>query len=390
MSKYFCYQGSEHDCGFASLKMLLATINKNKSFLRLNSPFKDRPYSFSNLIEIASRYNVKLCAFKYIDKDLSKINIPALVLINSNHLVLVKKITTKFILVNDPSLGSIKIKIDKFLNSWSGETLEIAEYKRKELKIKNKNILSPISQIISLSLSILGVASLVTGLYFIKGDSFILTPFILLTIFMIFELVEKWYLIKEIKFFDNKYIPLFFSSNNISKNDYKFYASFKSKYFSYSRKLFSSLILTIIIVVSLILNDSKNCIAFLILLLVCVIEKIMFHKGDCKIKDDISINEQALCSSARSNLVEDIKSVCNKSSSFALKIALRKCINTFIVIIISFLLMLSAKEISVNYVIFHFGLYYVLLMNFDVFLNADWEISDYKKDKAKFIHKCNL
>ena len=37
---YFTYQGNDHDCGFACLKMLLATLNKNKSYLYLDKEGK--------------------------------------------------------------------------------------------------------------------------------------------------------------------------------------------------------------------------------------------------------------------------------------------------------------------------------------------------------------
>ncbi len=390
MSKYFCYQGNDHDCGFASLKMLLATINKNKSFLRLRNPFKNQSYSFSNLIDIALQYGVTMSGYKCVNKDIDAIKPVSLALIDSNHLVLVNKLTTKFIYVNDPDKGKLKLRLNEFKSRWSGELLEVDSFIPYYLSIPKITIISPISNVISYFLSTLGVASLVIGLYFVKSDSFIFIPLILLTIFMIIELVENWYLIKIINNFDNRYIPLYFNSENSCQESYKTYSNFKANYFSIYRKLFATFLLSAIIVVSLIINDAHNCVMILSLLLIIIIEKMLFYKRDCKKKIEITHLESLALTDPNSNPINDIKNICSKSSKFALNFSIRKCINTFIVLIICFLLMLFAGEVSTNYILFHFGLYYILLTNLNILLDADWTLSDFNKDKARFIDKCNL
>ena len=51
--KYFIYQGNDHDCGFAALKMLLANLAKDKSYLYIPKPAKREYYTLEDLNDIA-------------------------------------------------------------------------------------------------------------------------------------------------------------------------------------------------------------------------------------------------------------------------------------------------------------------------------------------------
>ena len=60
---YVCYQGNDHDCGFAALKMLLANKVHNKSYLYIKKPSKKKDYTFQDLIRIAKSYGFVLSSF---------------------------------------------------------------------------------------------------------------------------------------------------------------------------------------------------------------------------------------------------------------------------------------------------------------------------------------
>ena len=48
---YVCYQGNDRDCGFASLRMMMANKSRNKSYLYLEKPQKKKDYTFYDIID---------------------------------------------------------------------------------------------------------------------------------------------------------------------------------------------------------------------------------------------------------------------------------------------------------------------------------------------------
>ena len=80
--KYFIYQGNDHDCGFAALKMFLATLAKDKSYLYIPKPSKREYYNLNDLVDLSKTYNLNLeangCTKDYYDH----LVIPSLTLID--------------------------------------------------------------------------------------------------------------------------------------------------------------------------------------------------------------------------------------------------------------------------------------------------------------------
>ena len=100
--KYFIYQGNDHDCGFAALKMYLATLAKDKSYLYIPKPKKREHYNLDDLAEISLSYGVELevcgCSKDYYES----LDEPALTLIDENHVVMIKRVRKKSITLYDP------------------------------------------------------------------------------------------------------------------------------------------------------------------------------------------------------------------------------------------------------------------------------------------------
>ena len=122
--KYFIYQGNDHDCGFAALKMFLATLAKDKSYLYIPKPTKREYYSLDDLAEISKAYGITLdgngCSKDYYDNLIE----PSLTLIDDNHVVMVKKKKKNFIIIYDPGCGVVRMKKDEFLRRWRCIVLE--------------------------------------------------------------------------------------------------------------------------------------------------------------------------------------------------------------------------------------------------------------------------
>ena len=121
MRKYFVFQGNDHDCGFTSLKILLALIFKNKKYLLLEKPNnKKKYYSYFDLGQIAIQQGVTLKMYEIEKKTqlLHNEKYPLLVdLVTKEkevHLVVLRKLTKKYAYLTDPNLGYLKIKLEDF------------------------------------------------------------------------------------------------------------------------------------------------------------------------------------------------------------------------------------------------------------------------------------
>ena len=66
---FYISQLNESDCGFASLKMLLANLYQERDYLFIKQDEEHGPYSYFDLIKIAQNYNVTLEGFKFKNKQ---------------------------------------------------------------------------------------------------------------------------------------------------------------------------------------------------------------------------------------------------------------------------------------------------------------------------------
>ena len=388
--KYFCYQGNDSDCGFAALKMLLAHLNHCKSYLYLSKGYKKKDFTFYDLREIASQHGVTLKAYKYSTKEVNELPM-CLAMINTNHLVLVKSCRNGVYTIYDPSVGVYKLKSSKFDAIWTGETLEVESYEEKSLEIKKREIMPKRFAVISTVISLVAVVSLLAGFFFVKDDSYIFLPIIFISLFTICELVENWYLIKAIDYFDKHYIPIFFQDKKSDiQASYKSYIEFKKDYFSFARNFSSAMIVCSLILVVLIINDPLNSIICMGIVMLLLLEKLLFKKRDDETVASLSHNEDLLLNSDNDNLVGDILSLNESANGFALRFSVRKCVNTFIIMIFAFTMMILSQNLSVNYVLFHFGAFYLFLQNIDSIITMGEKKKDYELAKARFLDTCNL
>lgn len=385
---YFIYQSTANDCGFACLKMLLATLNKDNNYLYLKKPKKEDNYSFFDIINIAKSNNVILKAYSYQQSDFEFPKCPFLALINQKHLVFVKRVTKRSVVVFDPEKGRSKYKIDDFLKIFSFKTLEVNEHiETKCCDNIERHILPFKFKIAKAVLTLLPFIAIIVGMFFVKSDSFVFVPIIFLTLFALFELVEKWYIFKEIDFFDYLYIDKYFSKWN-SFEDYQNYLIFKQKYFEFNNSIMVSSIMSIAIVVISIINDPFYCFPILLILLLLIGKKALFSKKDNLAREKICREENEFKKNKNNLNAETAGNVMESTNNYAFRKSTSRVIMTFVIIIMSFLLMIYTHNISVNYILFNFGIFYLLIEHFDNLLSSDEKKTDFEKEKVKFLYKC--
>lgn len=388
---YFCYQGNDNDCGFASLKMLMAYYAHNKSYLYISKPNKKERYTFKDLIEIASKYSFQLNAYSIINKDIRSLEAPFLALLNNNHLVMVKSVKKGIVVVYDPGVGVIKKDLVEFVESWSGKCLEREPNSLPmKLSIKPPVIMPKINNLIQLGFVLVIAATLLTGFYFIKEDSNFIIVIGFLMFFVICELVENWYLIKNIKYFDNKYIPKFFDNEKYrTKESYKDYIEFKQNYFKSKKTILASLLIVITISVLLSINDPKNILAITVILLAKTIDKLIFKPNQNKKEAEIDEIEQ-IAFNNKDETINNLLKANKLAGQYGLFVSARKVIFTFLIAVLSILMMCFNHIVSTNYIVFYFGAYYVISTTLDSGFDYVLSYSKSKKLLARFIDRCNL
>ena len=388
MKKYFCYQGNNHDCGFAALKMLLATVHENKSFLYLaKNKGKKGNYTFRELIDIAKENGVIMRAYECDNSQLDKITLPCLALINSNHVVMITSLSRKYIKISDPDKGMLKIKRASFEKTWRQRVLEISDV--AEHCFHKQNFLTEFpshkNQVIKLIIKFVSTASILTGFFFVKEDSFVFIPIIFLVVFALLELVEKWYKIKEINFFDKTFIQKIFSrKENQNNKTYNLYNEFKKSYCLYFDEFITYSLSFALISFVLIINNPINSIAIIFILLSLLVKKLILGNKRNDQKREIALLEDGL-SEAKEDYLSIVDKCVSSANNFALKISFEKCIHSFLLIIICILSMIYCKTISVNFILFHFGAFYILSNNMESLISYKENIETYKRLEAQFI-----
>lgn len=389
---YVCYQGNNSDCGFAALKILLANKSHNKAYLNLKKPNgKKKGYSFYELMYIAKQYGFILSAYEMPREDVKELAKMSLALINDNHVVYIKRVGKRKIYYFDPARGNCACSFAEFSKLWTGKVLECVNFKeRKQLEIKKERFLPIWMDIVHYLIIGVVFTSLLTGFYLIYDDSNVIITTLFLLLFAFAELVENWYIIKELKLFDSKYLNTFFSrKNNQNSDKYKFYCEYKSKYFIVSKLLLSSLVLITAFSVLLCINDYRNVFVFLILLLVKLLDNQLFSRRDKADVEEISQIEDSAFSNSVS-MVASLSRANNLASKMGLRKSLRKVAYLFICLCFAIAMMITNELVSTNFVIFHFGIYYFMSEAFDHIIDYLSSSKDRKLKRAAFLDDCDL
>lgn len=389
--KYFIFQGNDHDCGFAALKILLANFSKNKSYLYIKKKDKKEQFSIKNLQDEAANYGFQLGAYKCDDDYYNRIVVPSITIINKNHAVVIKKITKKRIVYLNPEVGLVKLKKDEFFAIWEKYVLEI-EAKIEDVKLPKirREILPNKLKITELISAFLSTGILVATFYLLNNEKNTVFSLIFLLLFATTQIIENMVINKEINFFDNQYIrPYFSNEQNQDKLGYIEFIGFKQKYFTNSRGVLSSGLTALMVSFLLIMNDFRNIFVLLAMILLKVLELFLFSKHFENNKKKITEYEYQ-CMNNKKMAVE----YAEKANSLANVIASQNSMKSIIYIAIVFAFALGMMFLTgssgCNYVIFHFGLYYIGFHSFSQIIIALSNRKEDYKEECRFFDRCDL
>ncbi len=389
--KYFIFQGNDHDCGFAALKMLLANLAKDKSYLYIPKPNKREYFSLDDLTQISKTYGINLegcgCTKEYFDS----LETPSLTLIDENHVVMIKKRKKNVLIIYDPGRGIVKMRKDEFLRRWRCVVLE-PQNPNEIYKIEKRRqyVIPPKLNLLSCIVSLISAGLLIAAFYLLNKTENFLFSLIFLMLFVFTQIAEKCILYKQVYTFDKEYIPRYYEQKkNCTKEKYIQFNEFKKMLFSNNRQAFASVLLAFTVTFLLCFNDFRNVFVLLALILFKLLELIIFSKTGEETKSRISeLENQAFKNS------DSIKDLSLEASFKADKQLFSEGLKEIFYIFLSFAfavaMMFVTQNIGCNYVIFHFVMYYAGFVSYNQLLNN----LSYRKENAKmerrFFDSCNL
>lgn len=389
--KYFCYQSSEHDCGYASLKMLFAIITRNKNYLYLPKESEGEQFSFLDLIEIAATNQVNLRAFEMEFNKIREQSLPIMVELNGNHIAVLTKIRKNVYYLNDPSRGVIKMKEDEFRKVYSGHALIVeSENLDRKYKARKPRLMPKTFVFVHLITGVLLITMLGLDFYLMNLQENIPFIFMLIMFLIMIEVFENWYLLKMSDSFDQKYIPLYFRKAKYQNNEeYKRYLDVKSNLFISSKTILVYSSIAIILGVLISINDARNLLCIAIIALYKAIERYINQYKDEKTIHELSVGE----ASAFDNEEQTVSTLIHlnqKANQHALNLTTRNCFFQLILMLITLFMMILSKNMSANYAVFHFGIYFIIGQGISLLFERITNHQEHIKNRTQFYDRCGL
>ena len=388
---YFCYQSSEHDCGFAALKMLLAKISRNKNYLYLPKGEKKEHFSFLDLIEIAAAHNVNLGGYELEVIKIREQKLPLLLEFHGNHLVTLLNVKKNIYYINDPSEGRIKLTEEELRKRYSGHALIVDnENIDRKFKVQKPQLMPKSFALVHVVIAALIIAMLGLDFYLMNLSENVPFIFMLIMFLILIEVFENWYLLKMSDYFDERYIPIFFrKAENQNYDDYKNYLGVKVHLFESSKSMVVFASLAIILGVLISINDPRNLLVIAIIIVYKAIEKYVTQKSDEKLVKEMS-KEEACVFNGESQTIPMLVNLNKKSNQYGMSLTTRNCFFQLILMLLTLFMMILSKTMSANYAVFHFGIYFVIGQGISMLFNRLTDNQEHVKKLTKFYDKCGL
>lgn len=388
---YFIFQGSDHECGFASLKMLLANLKKDKSYLYINKIIDKEAFSVNDICNEAKNYGLILDSYAVDEDYFTSLKKLSLTLIRDNHVVVITNVNKKKITYLDPEIGKITLKKEQFISIWCKIVIEVEDASKIKNISKNRLSILPLKlRIFEACAAVFSAAILIVTFYLFNKEENAIFSLLFLLLFITTQLIENLIISKEINFFDKTYIERYFSNpKNQSKLSYLEFLGFKQNYFTNSRGLLSSSLVAFTITFLLCVNDFRNMFALLALILLKVLDLLCFSKSNDDRKYLIGKYEEK-CFKSKKQYVEYALKANKLASQKVTENSIKQIVYITIAFAFAMVMMILTGNNGCNYVIFHFGLYYFGFNSYSQLLNGLSNNKEMKKMESRFFYTCNL
>lgn len=367
---YFIYQTDEKSCALASLRMILVNRTHNPRFryLRIEG---EAPYSLLSLVETSKRYGFCLSFFKrdpskgffYPDKRKQDFLV-TLKRESSLHLVYVRKITKNHVCYYDPSKGKVKEDLLQFTLKWTGiyGVMERIEKRAAPPKMKSFGWAERFSLYLC---SLLANVSLLIGFYFFYDEGNLLLPifsFLSFGFISILSHLVRFNLMRKFDSLNDDRLCLVPKEKRMEV--YKNYCDYKVYELSTKPDALSSLLSGIGLSVLLILNNPYFALPLFVSILLRLITSLLFKNKIKKVDSIVKKEEKAFLEQTDySQAKERLEKAQNSAATFFLKKEYQRVIDGVTLLSSSLLSLIGAREITLNFYLFHlFSLLGVLVL----------------------------
>ena len=390
---YFISQLGESDCGFTCLKMILAHLHKDRDYLYLPGESK-REYSFKELIEIAAEYQVEMQGVKpdnFQEVAKSKDSWPLLTNIKIKkgllHSVIIKKVGRSKVYYFDPALGHKSVPIETFAEMWSGHVLLVKNYTKTRCPLSFPSYIATRDKIILPIFQTLSGVSLLAGTFFLTENYPLYVSIMLLSAFVIFEVIYRALLVRAMKRMDSiiyarKFLPNKFSYREI----YETIEKYRRVSLSILPNFIYFTLISVFMIMVLLSNELRNFIYILIPLLFAFVEAYFYMPYFEETNTKIVEAENEI-----SDVKNDFQFRCKADEAHALayNLALGRNALTYVeigvVLLVSLLTMSIKGLIDITYVIFFTCISVFLKSNFTKLFSYSKQLEEYDYLKAKLI-----
>ena len=395
----FIKQLNEKDCGFASLKMLLAFYSKNKEYLYLKQDLDKESYSLWDLIQIAKKRGVEIQGVKICDtkRQFTLDFQPFLALLkdesdNSSHLVFIRKVKKRKILIYDPKKGKYWTKLSHFYERFTGIYLRVISYNPSYYKAENTKFIKKTGMIVGNLLKAFSSILLMVGFYFVKEDTYFVIPLAFVAGFMILSIVSSTIIKSSAYKFDRVISKRVYNSeNNNFLRKYEDLLRYKTMVYTNPSILITNLLLVLFFVIITCLNDVKNAAFLGVIFAIGLLDYFVFKK----IKMRYSLKIEALEAKTAKHGISEQDFVYNfnllskTTNNFGTILLLRKYIIGFFIFATVFVLMAISHQVSLNFLILNFLIYDLIYQYFQKLISYSENNEEYKMLKAKFVSLIN-
>lgn len=364
---YFIYQLQNDDCGFACLKMLIAQLYKDESFLYIKQNLKHGNYSFQDLILIAKKYGATLNGYHYqqkqeIKNEKNKWLLASLSVNQGKHLVVVKKIKFGTVYIQDPEKGNYQITFKKFCNLWDGNILKVDNFEPLEIEKTKPYKLDIKKQLIPIILRVLSLISGILGVFYIDNKQKIFISVGMLLIAFISEIFYRITMLKTMKKMDEDILQ------NIERIDDNFnqftslFATFKHKEVTHISDVCYSSILSLFLIVVVILNSSFNFVNVIVLIIVACFDVLLFSSLMKKIKHRIANSENEISNKKAifKDKVQDLINANDKAYEYGRIFIFKKAVVILIAFCLAFFTTYAFENVNfINLLLYTISFYYL-------------------------------
>ena len=389
--KYFIYQGNDHDCAFAALKIYLATLARDKSYLYIPKPSKREHYNLDDIAHISENYGVSLECYTCTSESYDYLEVPCITLIDENHTVMVKKKNKRYVVLYDPGRGIVKMKRDEFIRRWRNVLLftEWPDNIKKIDKIR-QHLLPPKLELFSALISLLSAGLLIASFYTLNRIENVFYSLIFLGLFIGFQITEKTLLYKQVYTFDNEYIPRYFDSKkNCSKEKYAQYNDYKRQFFTQHRHILADVLLAFTITFLLCFNDFRNIFVLIALVLIKILESILFSKKEQETRNYIAEIENSEFKTPTSSTELALKANM-KADNHVFFSSIKEIVYIFGSFAFALGMMFLTNNSGCNFVIFHFVMYYAGFNAYNQLIEGLSKRKETQMMERRFFDSCNL